>query len=149
MTVGFLQFFSPEKTSPNIFFPKIQTRVVPQNSSYIKTNVFLLLGLETLILYWSKGNKISMCVVWTDKIILFLGRNCQNSTLNNKVGLTRLWVRTHHHHPPTTQTFRPLPDNPGSWFSACNPILTQLDDSCNKKTKNLTQIFSTQNFFRP
>ena len=45
---------------------------------------------------------------------------------------------------PPPQTFRPLPGYPGSWFSASNPILTQLDDSCKKK---LTQILFYPNFF--
>ena len=30
------------------------------------------------------------------------------------------------HHP--TETFKALPGNPGSWFSVCNLILTQLDE---------------------
>ena len=60
-----------------------------------------------------------------------------------EVGLTRLWVSNPHTH---RKTFRPLPDHPRSWFSACNPILTQLDDSCKKK---FTQIFFDPNFFWP
>ena len=42
--------------------------------------------------------------------------------------------------------FRPLPDHPGSWFSACNPILTQLDDLCQK---NWPKFFVDPNFFDP
>ena len=34
------------------------------------------------------------------------------------------------------QTFRSLPGNPGSWFSVCNLILTQLDEIWRKKYRN-------------
>ena len=36
-------------------------------------------------------------------------------------------------HPPTTTTFKALPDKVGSWFSVCNLILTQLDELWRKK----------------
>ena len=60
-------------------------------------------------------------------------------------------------HPTPSQTFRPFPGYPGSWFSACNLILNQLDDSCKKKIRAeffftqffLTHIFFTQKNFRP
>ena len=66
-----------------------------------------------------------------------------NSTI--EVGFNTLWVLTHHHHP--RQTFRPLPDHPGSWFSACKPILTKLYDLWTQK--NYDPNFFLPKFFWP
>ena len=52
--------------------------------------------------------------------------------------------------PPTTQTFKALPGNPGSWFSACNLMLTQLDEIWKKLKWKTTWIFQMEddlNFF--
>ena len=44
---------------------------------------------------------------------------------------------TQHHTPPTSQTFRALPGNLGSWFSVGDLSLTQLEEKW-----KMTSIFS-------
>jgi hypothetical protein len=83
----------------------------------------------------------------------------QPNSTQHKVGVTRLLVSnppTHHRTAP--QTFRPLPDNLGSWFSSNNLILTQIGQiythkiGCHKKKTSRQPrklIFRIQPYLNP
>jgi hypothetical protein len=60
-------------------------------------------------------------------------------------GLAHPPTPPHHHH--TTETFKALPGNPGSWFSVCSLILTQLDARW-KKTSIFLKMQDDLNFFQ-
>ena len=98
--------------------------------------------LESIQLYFS--NQLFLNIVVTTQL--------QHKT---KLGWPHNWVEPTppHHHPtpppphPTTQTFKALPGNPGSWFSVCNLILTQLDELW-KTTSIFLKMEDDLNFFQ-
>jgi hypothetical protein len=61
-----------------------------------------------------------------------------NST-SNQVESDKVLSRTTTH-PPTSETFKALPDKLGGWFSVCNLILTQLERRPQKKWRQPQKI---------
>ena len=95
-----------------------------------RTSFFIGLYAQIFLAFAKLYQTLSIEIKYDDTPSLIFQFYCQNPTQLNstQVSLTRLWVCN-----PPRQTFRPLPDHQGSWFSACNPILTQLDDLWTQK----------------